>query len=92
MCVYIVSLKVSKTDILDNRFFKMIRNNTFGLYLYSEPLNYWTVSIMTAMFGSFVFVTNQGYALLFFSRIGITFVAALGISLVLRKLRIKYIC
>ena len=92
LCVYIISYKTSKTAILKNSLIKMVRYNTFGLYLYSETLNYVILSIATVIFGNIVFVTNMGAAGLCFARIGITFIVALVISVILHKLKFKYLC
>ena len=90
--VYSLSYYLSKTDIINCRMFKIIRANSFGLYLYSETLNYEILNVATALFGSTLFVTNIGAALLYISRIIITFSIALVVSMLLKKFKIKYIC
>lgn len=90
--VYSISCFLSKTNITEWRLFKVTRANTLGLYLYSDTWNYVILSVSTGLFGSAVFVTNIGSALLYFSRIAITFSIALVVSTILKKLKIKYIC
>ena len=90
--VYSISYFLSKTNITKWRLFKVIRTNTLGLYLYSDTWNYIILNIATTLFGSTVFVTNTGSALIYFSRIAITFSIALAVSMVLKKIKVKYIC
>ena len=90
--IYSLSYYLSKSNIINWRLFKVIRENSLGLYLYSDTCNYVILNISTGLFGSMVFVTNIGSALLYFSRIVITFFIALAVSMLLKKLKIKYIC
>lgn len=90
--VYVFSYLISNANLLRNSLIKIVRNNSLGLYLYSDTLNYVILSCMVSRFGSVIFVTNMGSALLYFSRIIITFSVALAISMLLKKLKIKYIC
>lgn len=90
--VYLLSYIISDTKIKETKVFAVIRNNTLGLYLYSDSWNYVILCVSTVYFGSAVFVNNIGSALLYFARIIITFIIALIISLLLKKLKIKYIC
>lgn len=90
--VYSVSYYLSKTKITEWPLFKAIRSNSLGLYLYSDTWNYVILNVAVGLFGSAVFVTNIGAAMLYFSRIIITFTIALIISIILKKCKVKYIC
>ncbi len=90
--VYSLSYFLSKTNIIEWRLFKTIRANTLGLYLYSDSWNYVILSVSTGLFGNAVFVTNIGSVSMYISRIVITFSIALAVSILLKKLKFKYIC
>ncbi len=89
--VYILSYLLTYTKILDNLLFKLIRQNTLGLYLYSDMWNYVILAIGVELFGSWIFISNIGSALFIFARIILTFVISLLISIILKKMKIKYI-
>ena len=76
--VYVFSYLILNADLLQNSLIKIVRNNSLGLYLYSDTLNYVVLSFMASRFGSVIFVTNMGSALLYFSIIIITFSVALA--------------
>lgn len=90
--VYISSYIMTMTKLTELKVFKNIRDNTLGLYLYSDTWNYVILFIATGWFGNTLFVTNIGAALFYFSRIIITFTLAFIISKVLKKLKVKYVC
>lgn len=92
LVVYAFSFLLSRTNVFHNGLFKIVRNNSLGLYLYSDTWNYVILNISAGLFGSAIFITNIGSALLCIGRIIITFSIALAVSMILRKLKIKYIC
>lgn len=89
--IYMVSFLLSRTGLLANKAIKMIRENTFGLYLYSDPLNYAILSLATMWFGNAVFVSNVGSLLFIASRFFLTAGIALLISLLCKKCKLKYL-
>lgn len=90
--VYLISYKLSKTTIVTNGVIKKINKCSFGIYLYSDPLNYLILYITYNIFGIHTFYTNPGIILIFFARISITFIVALNITSFIKKKNIKYIC
>lgn len=92
LVLYSVSFLMSKTSAVENNMIKIVRNNSFGLYLYSDTWNYVILNISAMLFGNAIFITNIGFAMLYIGRIIITFTFALLVSTVLKKLKIKYIC
>ena len=90
--VFYLSCLVSRTRISETNVFRVVRKNTLGLYLYSDPLNYILLALAVNLFGQTVFMENVASAGLYFSRMLFTFSAALTISCVLQKLDIKYLC
>ncbi len=90
--VYVLSYMMTKTKLSENKYFKVIRNNTLGLYLYSDTWNYIILAVATIIFGNAVFTTNIGAMGIYFGRIMITFMIALVVSMILKKFKVKYIC
>ena len=89
--VYFISHFLAETNIAKQKLFLTLRNNTMGLYLYSDPWNYVILYLAVKYFGNKVFVTNSGAAMLFFCRFIITFAIGLAVSVALRKHKIKYL-
>lgn len=90
--IYGCSYLLAKTNLSKNTVFMDIRKNTLGLYLYSDPLNYVILFLAVQWFGGSVFSTDLGALCLCSARFFITATVAYGVSYVLRKCRIKYLC
>lgn len=90
--IYLISYEISKTKISESHIVEKINEYSFGLYLYSDPLNYLILYIVHNIFGIAVFYTNPGIVLIFVARLLITFFAAWFITSFLRKKKVKYIC
>lgn len=89
-CIYIFSFILIKYE-RQKGLFKIIRDNSFGLYLYSDTWNYIVMNIAVGLFGHTVFITNIGATLFVFCRIIFTFIVAFAVSMLLKKLKIKII-
>lgn len=90
--VYGISFLLSSTALPATRIFNVLRNNTFGMYLYSDPWNYVVLAVLVHFIGKAVFVADWGSALMYFSRILITGGVSLSFSIFLKKKGIRYIC
>lgn len=88
MIAYLLSDKLANTN---NRLYKLISEFSFGIYLYSDPLNYLILFGAFSLLGEAVFSTTLGVISLFVSRFVITFAISLLISVFLKKAKIKYI-
>lgn len=62
-----------------------------GIYLYAEPLNYLILWFFYTKCGITFFGTNVGAAVIYFSRILITPIIAIGITWALKKMNLKYL-
>jgi fucose 4-O-acetylase-like acetyltransferase len=82
---------VKYTCFSKSRLYSTILKNSFGLYLYSDPINYVVIFILAAIAGEVVLSTNFGVAILFASRLFISFGVALAISKVFKKYGVKYL-
>lgn len=90
--VYVFCFVMSNTSIKETKVFKAIRNNSLGLYLYSDTWNYVLLCIAVELFQNKVFITNLGAFLFCFSRIIMTFTISFIVSMLLKKLNAKYVC
>jgi fucose 4-O-acetylase-like acetyltransferase len=88
---YTMSLIFSKKNIYNKDFIKNLSIVSFGLYLYSDPLNYLFLYIISNVDNT-LFSTELGSLIIFFIRLIGTFILAYIITDILKKLKIKYIC
>lgn len=89
---YAISFILAKyTCFSKSKLYNTVLENSFGLYLYSDPVNYVVIFILTAITGEFALSTNLGVALLFTLRLFLSFGFSLTISKVLKKHRVKYL-
>jgi hypothetical protein len=86
---YLISNK--KPEILNSKFYKLFSRDTFGVYLYSDSLNYMILSIGFSLFKSRIFEVNAYSFIFILIRIVFTILIALAITEILRKLKIKYL-
>ena len=89
--IYGCSYLLTKTKLSKSTVFGLIRKNTLGLYLYSDPLNYVILFLAVQWFGGSVFSTNLGALCLCGARFVMTTVVSYGVTYILRKCKIKYL-
>ena len=73
-------------------FVKRVASYTFGIYLYSDPLNYLILYLFHRQFGNAGFCCNFTAGILYFSRIFITTFLAVLISKLIKKMGFQYLC
>lgn len=89
--IYIYSHKLTKFSYLsENKFYKNILSNSFGIYLYSDPINYLILYIIFRLTSVDMFVSEFGAVLIFIIRLILTLVFSIIISEFFRKIRFKY--
>lgn len=89
---YTISYILAKnTSFSKSSLYNMILKNSFGLYLYSDPINYVVIFILATIVGEFILSTDFGVAILFALRFFVSFGVALVISKVFKKCRVKYL-
>lgn len=64
---------------------------SFGIYLYAEPLNYWLLYEFSRRVGIACLGTEIGAVVIYLSRVVVTPIIAVGITWILKKLKIKYL-
>lgn len=91
--VYNISyLLAIKTNIENNRYLKLVSNNSLGIYLYSDSLNYAILFIFYKFFTINLFGNEIGSLIMFLFRMVLTGVIALLISSLLKRYKVKYVC
>jgi len=91
LAAYNFCVCLTKFNLEDNKIFKLISKNSFGIYLYSDSLNYIIIAGAVSIFGEELF-TNNFYSFGFISfRLIFTTVVSILITQILRKLKLKYL-
>lgn len=88
---YSMSLIFSRNNMYNKNFIKRLSVTSFGLYLYSDPLNYLFLYVISNE-NSTLFSTEIGSLIIFLIRLIGTFSLAYIITAILKRLKIKYIC
>lgn len=88
---YGIAFYLSQTKIKKYSLYKVWANNSFGIYLYSDPWNYVILAIIFHTVGNMVFTSNVIYIFVYIGRIIITTTLAIITSLILRKFHLKYL-
>lgn len=89
--VYNAAYMFAKTRARSIGLFKTLKNNSFGIYLYSDPLNYVFLSVATIAFQNKLFISNAGATLFYAIRFAGTLVISVAVTEALRKLRLRYL-
>ena len=90
--VYVIAYQLSKLDSINqNNKINKIGEYSFGIYLYSDPINYIILVIFGNKFSQYM-NTEIGIIGLFFIRFFVTFYVSILITRLLKKAKIKYIC
>lgn len=76
---------------VNSKYVGRINEYCMGCYLYAEPLNYLLLYMFYNIFGISYFGSELGAVTIYFSRILITPLIAIGITWILKKMDIKYL-
>lgn len=76
---------------INGRAIKSLSDYGMGIYLYAEPLNYLFLFWFYRFCGIEFFGSEFGAAIIYFSRIVITPIIAIGITWILKKFNLKYL-
>ncbi len=86
------SSKIVSTYFLHIKLYKLLLRNTFGIYLYADPLNYLILAVGFALFGKQLFTDMFLSIGLYFVRIIGTITVSIALCCVIRKCKLKYLC
>jgi fucose 4-O-acetylase-like acetyltransferase len=89
--LYSLSCGLTVLGMENTRLHGLLSRNTFGMYLYSDPINYVVLALGSTIGGVWLFGTNPGVLLLYALRIGTTLGVSILISELLRRCKVKYI-
>lgn len=92
LIVYLFSSKIVSTYFLHIKLYKLLLRNTFGIYLYADPLNYLILAVGFALFGKQLFTDMFLSIGLYFVRIIGTITVSIALCCVIRKCKLKYLC
>lgn len=92
LTVYMFSYFASKSYICDSKLFNVLRRDSFGIYLYSDPLNYLILMGGATLFGGELWTSNLYSAVFYLFRIFMTLGVSILLTELLRKCKIKYVC
>lgn len=92
LTVYMISYFVTKSKIFNSRVFNVLRRDPFGIYLYSDPLNYLILMFGASLFGGELWTNNLYSVAFYLLRILVTLGISVCLTEVLKKCKIKYIC
>ena len=91
--IYLISVKISKNmKDNDSKFVKTVNKYSFGIYLYSDPVNYLFLYLIAKFWGIIPLYKNPWIIIIFISRIIITLGISMLITAILKKKKFKYIC
>ena len=91
--VYNISYLITvKTEIMNNKHIKELLINSFGIYLYSDPINYLVLFLFFKILTIYSFGNEILAFVIFLSRLILTVAISLFISKLLKKRKVKYIC
>lgn len=89
--LYFLSCGLAKTRLMNTGVFNLLSRNSFGIYLYSDPVNYILLAVGAAVCGLFLFGGGVGTLVLYALRIGVTLCVSLLVSELLRRCKVKYV-
>lgn len=85
----IVLLISKKIDLRNSKVFCMILEHSYGIYLYSDPLNYIILYAFSMIFGNIIYYSNFGYMFTFVFRLVVTTFGGLLMSIFIKKVMRK---
>ncbi|WP_455542944.1 acyltransferase family protein [Intestinibacter sp.] len=88
---YMISYYISRTNIISTKKYKMLRQYSFGIYLYSDTPNYLILSIGTQILGSYLFENNVGALILYSTRFFGTLIISIIVTKIIENLKLKYL-
>lgn len=91
LSLYALSCGLANTDLIRGKVYDLFSRNTFGIYLYSDPVNYVVLCIGAGLCGPFLFANGVGVFVLYALRILITLGCSVLVSELLRRCKVKYI-
>lgn len=90
LCMYGIAYVLTKTKIMKTKICRLLRNDSYGIYLYSDSWNYVLLLFGTTYFGEDIFASNVGVLAFYCIRFCVTLVVSIMVTEILRKCKVKY--
>lgn len=92
LCLYMygIAYALIKTKIMENKLCRTLRNDSYGIYLYSDSWNYVLLLLGTTFFGERIFASNVGALVFYCTRFCVTLFVSIAVTEGLRKCKVKY--
>ena len=91
VAVYTLSYQLSRTDVKEWKVVKGLSHDSYGIYLYSDPLNYVLLAVGVHMLHTDLFGSNICSALFILTRFSVTLAVSILVTRILRALKLKYL-
>lgn len=92
LTVYRLSYLATMSNIMNYKIFSILRRNSLGIYLYSDPVNYFILAYGVTVFGGDLWSSNLYSLGLYLVRMFFTLTISIFVTELIRKCQIKYIC
>lgn len=89
--LYMVCCAVARTRVVSSRWYRSLLHSSFGIYLYSDPVNYVVLFLAAEWAAPFLFGDSLGVIVLYLLRIGASLGWAILVTAILRRCKVKYI-
>ena len=91
IAMYMTCCGLARTRLVKGALFTRLSRDSFGIYLYSDPLNYVILLLASVLADGWLFRSGAGALVLCATRVGVTLVGALLVTELLRRCKVKYI-
>lgn len=88
--LYALACGIARTKLVSGKLYRCLHRDSFGIYLYSDPVNYVVLYLGATLCGEFLFGSSVGVFVLFALRIGLTLTCSVLVSELLRRCKVKY--
>lgn len=91
LALYALACGLAGTKLMGSKLYDLLSRDSFGIYLYSDPINYVVLYLGATFFGAFLFGDGLGVFVLYALRIMTTLVCSILITELLRRCKVKHI-
>lgn len=86
ICYNLAVFFSQKYSIQNNKIFDLLLKNSYGMYLYSDPINYAILFLFSILFGNMFFYSNKGFSIMFIFRLIMTTIVGLVVFILVRRI------
>ena len=89
--LYMVCCGLARTSLVSCGAYRSLADKSFGIYLYSDPVNYVVLALGAQWASSFLFTDSVGIWMLYLLRIGLSLAVSMVISALLKRWKVPYV-